>query len=435
MKLSYKFFIFVFLIHLIIIILSIKLIPEHKILFLAIEFLILISIGISIHLFKAFIRPLHLIATGIESIKDKDFNTKFIKVGQFEMDQLIEVYNRMIDQLREERVKQQEQHYFLDLLIKASPSGIIVLDFEDKISSINLAAQKLLITDEHSIKGKSLNEMSGNFAAELDKLETDKSNIINVDGLHSFKCQKAHFSDRGFQHHFILIEELTAEILKAEKRAFEKVIRMMSHETNNSIGAVNSILNSFLNYKNQLDPEDREDYVNALKVAIDRNLRLNIFMSNFTDVVRIPPPNRQVCDIHELLKTVHTLMIAECKRKNISWRWELIGAPMNIPLDILQMEQVLVNAIKNAIEAIGSGGHILVKTTKTPTKRLIILDTGKGIGDDIQAQIFTPFFSTKKNGQGIGLMIIREILLNHDFGFSLESVNKKHTEFKIDFRQ
>ncbi len=156
MKLSYKFFIFVFLIHLIIIMLSIKLIEEHKILFLAVELLTLISIGVSIHLYKAFIRPLHLIATGIESIKDKDFNTKFISVGQIEMDQLIEVYNRMIEQLREERIKQQEQHYFLDLLINASPSGIIVLDFEDKISSINRAAEKLLNIGGIRLQGESL---------------------------------------------------------------------------------------------------------------------------------------------------------------------------------------------------------------------------------------------------------------------------------------
>jgi len=433
MKLNYKFFIFVFLIHLIIILLSIRLIEEHKILFLAVELLIFVSIGISIHLYKAFFRPLNLIATGIESIKDKDFNTKFVKVGQIEMDQLIEVYNRMIDQLREERVKQQEQHYFLDLLIKASPSGIIVLDFEEKISSINRTAEKLLITRGDQIPGKSLAEIDCNFAAELDKMETDESRIINLDGLHAFKCRKAHFSDRGFKHHFILIEELTAEILKVEKRAFEKVIRMMSHETNNSIGAINSILNSFLNYKNQLNKEDREDFENALKVAVDRNLRLNSFMSNFTDVVRIPQPNRKSCDLHELLKTVQILMSADCERKNISWRWDLTDAPFIVQLDIQQMEQVLVNAVKNAIEAIGSYGQLSVKTMQTPGQRLIIQDSGKGIADDIQSQIFTPFFSTKKNGQGIGLTIIREILINHGFRFSLETANKKYTEFTIDF--
>ncbi|MCP4580731.1 MAG: HAMP domain-containing protein [candidate division Zixibacteria bacterium] len=434
MKLSYKFFIFVFLINLIIILLSIKLIEEHKILFLAVELLILIFIGVSIHLYKAFIRPLHLIATGIESIKDKDFNTKFVRVGQVEMDQLIEVYNHMIDQLREERIKQQEQHYFLDLLIKASPSGIIVLDFEDKISSINQAAEKLLNTGGTQIPGKSLADIEGNFAAELNRLEADESKIINLDGLHSFKCQKAHFSDRGFKHHFILIEELTAEILKVEKRAFEKVIRMMSHETNNSIGAINSILNSFLTYKNQLTNEDREDFENALMVAVNRNLRLNSFMSNFTDVVRIPPPNRQSCDLHELLKTVQILMNAECERNNISWRWELAETPFIIQLDIQQMEQVLVNAIKNSIEAIGNDGQISVKTMLAPSHKLIIQDTGKGIADNIQSQIFTPFFSTKKNGQGIGLTIIREILINHSFRFSLESTDKNYTEFTVEFR-
>jgi signal transduction histidine kinase len=97
------------------------------------------------------------------------------------------------------------------------------------------------------------------------------------------------------------------------------------------------------------------------------------------------------------------------------------------------MEQVLVNAFKNAIEAIGEGGRITVKTTSSPSPQLIIRNTGKGIPDDIKPHLFTPFFSTKKNGQGIGLTLIREVLINHGFRFSLESADDEVTEFSIDF--
>jgi len=246
-------------------------------------------------------------------------------------------------------------------------------------------------------------------------------------------CTKAHFLDRGFQRYFILIEELTEEIIKAEKKAYEKVIRMMSHETNNSIGAINSILNSFLNYKDQLKAEDREDFENALLVAIQRNIRLNRFMSNFTDIVRIPPPVRRMCDLHELLKAVQVLLSGECEARNITWRWEFSPQPFKVKLDIQQMEQVLVNACKNSIEAIGENGQITVATINSPGKKLIIRDTGKGISNDIKPNLFTPFFSTKKNGQGIGLTLIKEILVNHGFNFSLESSAKGFTEFTIDF--
>lgn len=433
MKLRYKFVIFTTLLHLIIITLSLKLIDENKILFLAVELLILISVGVSIHLYKSFIRPLNLIVSGIESIKDQDFNTKFIKVGQFEMDQLINIYNRMINQLREERVKQQEQHYFLDKLIKASPSGIIILDIDDRISSMNSSAERLLRTEGVQVIGKPLDDIKNNLASELRQLKTDESRIIHTNGLQSYKCQKAHFLDRGFKHHFILIEELTEEILRAEKKSYEKVIRMMSHETNNSIGAINSILNSFLNYKDQIGSDDREDFENALVVAINRNVRLNRFMSNFTDVVRLPPPLKKNSNLHELLQSVYTLMSAECDKRNIEWQWHLSEPPLKVSIDIQQFEQVLVNVFKNAIEAIDNGGLIMIKTEQTPAKCLIIRDNGNGIPDDIKHQIFTPFFSTKHNGQGIGLTLIREILFNHGFGFSLEGKDNGFTEFRIDF--
>ena len=433
MRLRSKFIIFIALIHFIIIMLSLNLIDEHKFLFLAVELLILVSLGISFHLYKAFIRPLNLISTGIETIKDRDFNTKFVKVGQMEMDQLIGVYNRMIDQLRDERVKQQEQHYFLDLLIKASPSGIILLNFENKIDSLNQAAINLLDLNDNQVIGKSLDTLEGSLAAELSQLNTDESRVFKISGLRSYKCRKAHFLYQGFKHHFVLIEELTEEILKTEKKAYEKVIRMMSHETNNSTGAINSILDSFLHYKDQIGETDRLDFVNALQVAIERNIRLNRFMSNFTDVVRIPPPVKKSCNLHELLQSTQILMSPECGKRNIEWRWELSNSPLIIQLDIQQMEQVLMNIYKNAIEAIGQNGRITVKTILVPHKKLIIRDNGKSIASSIKSQLFTPFFSTKKDGQGVGLTLIREILINHGCRFSLESTEIGLTEFRIDF--
>ncbi len=108
MKLRTKFIFFISILHVIIVLLSLRLLQEYKILFVAVEILLLISITVSAYLYKSFIRPVNLISAGIETIKDKDFNTKFLKVGQMEMDNLIEVYNKMIDELRSERIKIKE---------------------------------------------------------------------------------------------------------------------------------------------------------------------------------------------------------------------------------------------------------------------------------------------------------------------------------------
>jgi signal transduction histidine kinase len=155
-------------------------------------------------------------------------------------------------------------------------------------------------------------------------------------------------------------------------------------------------------------------------------------MANFADVVRIPPPSKSQYNLHRLLEAVHVLMSAECEKRGIEWKWELVSQPMIVEIDSQQMEQVLVNIVKNAVEAIDGKGSIIIHTTNSPAM-LKIVDTGKGISPEQRSQLFTPFYSTKKDGQGIGLTLIREILVNHRFSFNLESVGPGNTEFWIRF--
>jgi two-component system nitrogen regulation sensor histidine kinase NtrY len=434
MSLRVKFIIFALAVHSAFIVLSIFLYTDNVVLFFVAEAVILISISVTLYFYRAFTRPLDLIAAGVESIRDQDFSTKFTPVGGGEIGRLVDTYNKMIDQLRNERVKRQEQHYFLERLVNASPIGIIILDLDGNIAAVNRAGQEMLGVGQENPVGRPLNNFHDLVGAALMELKAGETTIINVSGIQVYKCSKFHFLDRGFPRYFIMIEELTREIMAAQKKAYDKVIRMMSHEINNSVGAVNSILNSSLNYRNQLTPEDASDFEGALQVAIDRNNRLNRFMSNFADVVRIPPPVREPYDLHRLLRSVQVLMSGECERRRVAWSWELAPAPFIVDIDIQQMEQVLVNVVKNALEAIGSDGTITMRTLNEGAKSLTVIDTGKGVSPEERLQVFAPFFSTKKDGQGIGLTLTREVLINHGFGFHLESTGKGHTEFQIEFR-
>jgi len=434
MSLRVKFILFALIMHTAFVILTLFLYTVNVVLFFVAEAVILISISVTLYFYRAFTRPLDLIAAGVESIRDQDFSTKFTPVGGGEIGRLVETYNKMIDQLRNERVKRQEQHYFLERLINAAPIGIIILDLDDTIVTANPAGKALLDDTQTDLVGRSLSQWQGTAWGDLADLTSGETITITISGLRSFRCSKFHFLDRGFPRHFVLIEELSREIMAAQKRAYDKVIRMMSHEINNSVGAVNSILDTARNYKNQLAPEDKADFENALQVAIDRNQRLNRFMANFADVVRTPSPVKERYDLHHLLKSVRVLMGPECERRGIEWRWELAPGQLVVDMDVQQMEQVLVNIIKNAIEAIDRDGVITVQTSTTPPLVLRIIDTGKGVAPEQRPQLFAPFFSTKRDGQGIGLTLIREILVNHGFGFNLESTGKGRTEFWIEFR-
>ncbi|HEY0898999.1 MAG TPA: ATP-binding protein, partial [Sphingobacteriaceae bacterium] len=397
------------------------------------EVFILISLFLSWELYKQLLQPLKILLEGINAITDKDFTVKFLKTGKYEVDQLIGVYNRMIDSLRAERKMQEEQHLFLEKLINTSPTGIIILDYDQLVTSVNPRALGLLGLKEKDLVRKTFGMISHPILNELKSLEPGESKTVAISGKESYKCQKSSFIDRGFPRYFIMIEELSTEILLAEKKAYGKVIRMMAHEVNNTIGPVNSIINSALQIQKLNGESPNLDLNYALQVAIDRNDNLNAFMRNLADVVKLPPPNKKAVDIHQLVTTTGKLMELRAAEKGIKVGYQLPEEHLVVQADAQQLEQVLINILKNSIEAIdaGSDGKIEVFIETSPAK-LIIRDNGKGIPTEVEPNLFTSFYSTKKDGQGIGLTLIREILMNHGFEFSLTS-GEGCTEFTIAF--
>ena len=431
MKLRTKFLLFIAFLHLVTLVLSFVIFRENKLLFIASEALIIVSIWLSWGLYKELIQPLKTLMTGVEAIQDRDFNVKFLPTGKYEMDQLISVYNNMIDQLREERTRQEQQHFFLEKLIATAPTGIIILDYDYRIEQVNPKAEELLHQDEKLLKGQVISEIPHPLLQHINNLNSGEAKTISINGVNTYRLQLSHFVDRGFPRYFITIEELTAEILAAEKKVYGKVIRMMAHEVTNTVGPVNSILQSAL--KTDAFAQERNATLqNALQVAINRNSNLNQFMRNFADLVKLPQPARQTVNVHQLLRNVCELMSIKAEEKEVSFIFEFDEQPFLIAADEQQMEQALINIVKNALEAIEGKGNI---TFQTDAKRslLKITDTGKGISEAESEHLFSPFYSTKRDGQGIGLTLVRDILRNHGFEFSLKTIAPHQTVFTIKF--
>jgi signal transduction histidine kinase len=326
----------------------------------------------------------------------------------------------MIDELRQERVSQHEKSFLLESLINASPAGILLLDFEGRIQGANPAAERCLQQPSAQLVGLLPTALPGEWGRVLGLLQPQHPQTVQLSGIQTYRVSTSHFLDRGFTRYFILIEELTQDLIRQEKQAYEKLIRMMSHEINNSIGAVNSILQSFRFYAGQLATDDQQDFTEALDVSINRNTHLANFIAGFANLVRLPAPTRRPVDVHELLKATCRLLQVQSEKRNITWHWQLAPGPLMVSLDAQQMEQVLLNICKNALEAIDHDGNLWVRTSAQPPL-LLIENDGPGIPPEVQPNLFTPFFSTKRDGQGIGLTMIRDILLQHGFVFSLKT--------------
>ncbi|MBC8083818.1 MAG: HAMP domain-containing protein, partial [Hymenobacter sp.] len=144
MTLRVKFLLFVTIIHGVLIVLAGQVLRTNAPLFVGLEVLLLVSGVLTMQLYRGFVRPFQLIAAGTEAIRAKDFSLKFVPVGQREMDQLIDVYNHMMDELRRERVTQYEKSLLLESLIQASPAGVLLLTFDGRIEGVNPAAERML---------------------------------------------------------------------------------------------------------------------------------------------------------------------------------------------------------------------------------------------------------------------------------------------------
>ena len=432
MSLRFQFLLFVTLIHVVLIALAVQLRTTNVPLFIGSEVLLLLSIVLTVRLYRGFVRPFELIAAGTAAMQARDFSMKFVSVGQREMDQLIGVYNQMIDALRRERVSQHEKSVLLERLIQASPAGILILDFTGRIESANAAAARFISQPAATLVGQTLAELPAPWGPALAGLAENQPQALRLSGLATYRAQAAHFLDRGFTRRFLVLEELTQELIRQEKQAYEQLIRMMSHEINNSIGAINSILHSFQHYAPQLNPADRPDFTQALDVSIARNTQLANFIANFAHLVRLPPPAPRPTDLHALLRGIARLLQPQSQERGIAWHLDLPDEPFVISLDAQQLEQALLNVAKNALEAIGHGGSVWVRTTLRPPA-LTIENDGPGLSPEVRQRLFTPFFSTKRDGQGIGLTLVRDVLLAHGFRFRLETNEAGRTAFDIDF--
>ncbi|HJQ40255.1 MAG TPA: PAS domain-containing protein, partial [Thermoanaerobaculia bacterium] len=215
MTLRAKFTLYLIALHLVLAAAAFWILIENRPLLFVVEVLFVLLVLGGISLVRRLLVPLDLIHTGAELINERDFSSRFVPVGEQEMDTLIGVYNKMLDTLREERLAAEEQHQLLQKIVAASPAAIVICDFDGNVQQANPAAQELL---------------SAGLWPQLADIPSGKSKLIAHGGMRRLKASRAEFRDRGFAKSFFVVEELTEELRLSEKAAYEKLVRMMSHE-------------------------------------------------------------------------------------------------------------------------------------------------------------------------------------------------------------
>lgn len=378
-------------------------------------------------------KPLRSISNGINLLREQDFGSRLAHVNQHEADRIINMFNGMMQSLKEERLKLREQNHFLDLLIGVSPMGILILDDKDTVKTANTAAATFLGFEKQSeLSGMAIGMINSPLGMIISSIPLGGTVTERLNDSMIYRCSKLFFMDKGFPHPFILIEKLTDEIMKAEKKSYEKVIRMIAHEVNNTMAGVNSMLSTTGQILKDSDDTTYLELAELISVCKSRCSDMSGFITSFANVVKIPDADIKRSDLNLYLKNRRILFESLCSTRNISLNLDLSPEPLIAMIDPILLEQAFINIIKNSVESIGENGSINISTTANPTT-VTVTDNGSGITPEVSRMLFSPFFSTKADGQGIGLLFISDVLAKHDCKFSLATGHDGLTRFTVRF--
>lgn len=374
---------------------------------LGIAAVIVIIIG-----YYSVVKPLAAVRNGFDLLRSQDFGSRLRKTGQADADKVIELFNRMMETMKSERLKLMEQNLFLTKLIDVSPLGIAICDFDDNVIQMNPVYRKLQTPAIESV---------------LLSLKPDESRVVRLASSQIYRCSRLWFMDSGFQRTCYIIEVLTKDIIESERGVFGTIVRTLGHEVNNTLAPVISVLDSL---------EDMcggdGDLLRVIAGSRDSCMNLVEFVRGYSGVVKLPVPVVANVDIAEELKRLLPVF-QSVTGENVKLRLDVVRKPITLKVDMMLIERALVNIVKNASESIGEreGGEIVISVDGN---RIKIMDNGQGISDEVSAKLFTPFFSTKRPDRGLGLMLVADILRSHNAWFSLKT-NKQTglTEFEIKF--
>ncbi len=405
-----------------------------------------VSLIVCLLLYRSVVKPVTAARRGLELLAAQDFNNRLVKVHEPEADKIVTLFNDLITRLKNERLRLREQDKFLRLLIDASPMGIILLNLEGKVTMVNDAFLKISeIPDKGKIIDRQFKDVDLLMVKSLLTLQPGENKVIRLDGSRMFRLYHLWFIQEGFRRHFYLVESLTDELRIAEKEAYEKVIRMISHEVNNTMGSVQSILET-------LADETREDseLCDTIESCRERCETMCGFIDSFADLARVPEPLFSHVNIdNELTKMLPFLRLMAPESIEISFNNENASSVAEkdrkiINADMTLLQQVIVNIVKNAVESIqerkdkgnkgGETGHISIITDMDSRGvSLIIANDGEPISAETASHLFSPFYSTKKSGRGLGLTLVSDVLRKHKCSFKLRTDDDSITRFRIRF--
>jgi nitrogen fixation/metabolism regulation signal transduction histidine kinase len=387
------------------------------------------------------------------SIRYSDFTRTFqVENNDSSLDQLKRTFNEVIDDFQTVRAEKEESYHYLQTIIQHIGIALIAFQSDGKVELINNATKKLFqIRTLNNIQN--LQETSRELVQKLLTIQHGENTLVTIrekEGLLQLSIYATEFRIHNRNIMVVSIKDIQNELDEKEMDSWQKLIRVLTHEIMNSITPISSLsstVNMMMNHiieslkeKDEGCTEETEDLLeiqSAISTIQKRTEGLIHFVDTYRNLTRIPTPHFSIFPVQKLLQNIYNLHRNELEQKGIKCTISVLPASLELSADERLIEQVLINLLLNAIQALNNATtkNIELKAflNKNGKITIQIIDTGSGILPEAIDKIFIPFFTTKQQGSGIGLSLSRQIMRLHSGTLNVYSEPDNGSKFTLTF--
>lgn len=379
----------------------------------------------------------------LEAIKYSDFSHSFSISGLGpSFDELKNSFTEVIRAFQKSRVEKEEHYRYLQNVIQHIGIGLIAFQKSGDVKLLNSAAKKLFGINQ--LKNlQSLNEVSKDLTKKLYSIKAGERELVRIVGNDEILQLIIYATEFKLQSELIKlvsIQNIQGELEEKEMEAWQKLIRVLTHEIMNSITPISSLSDTANKMLKEITvPNDQsiQDIQKAIHTIHRRSEGLLHFVQAYRSLTRLPTPSFKIIKIAALFERVCQLVAPDVKDRNIDFRHDINPSSLELTCDQELIEQVLLNLLQNAFQVLKSTSKPIVEMKALFGNRgqllIEITDNGEGIPKEVQEKIFIPFFTTKEGGSGIGLSLSQQIMRQHKGIISVYSIPNQKTCFTLRF--
>jgi nitrogen fixation/metabolism regulation signal transduction histidine kinase len=376
-----------------------------------------ICVPLTVYAVRRFMAPIKRLITalgdGVASFKDGDFSVSLNPKRDDELGALVRLYNSAGEVLRRERQSLYQRELMLDTVIQSTPWALVLTNAKQRVVYSNVAARQLFHQGRH-FEGRAFAEVLQDAPRTLrEAVQSDRDGMFSVqrEGEDEiYYLSREHFTLNAQRHDLYLFKQLTRELNRQEVAIWKKVIRVLSHELNNSLAPITSLAHSGRILAGQADSAK---LVGVLGTIEERAQHLKSFIDGYGRFAKLPAPRIERVDWAAFVASLSGLA-------PFTLQGSLPGEPGRF--DATQLQQVLINLLKNAHESGSAKDAVTLSVRQNAQElRVDVADAGPGMSPDVLEQALLPFYSTKQSGTGLGLPLCREIVEAHGGRLSLSN--------------